>query len=140
MLGYILTVLLSAAPAEAQTALPAGLTVSTAPVAVSTAALSGPELKRLRNSEIAALRKKQAAEAGALARSLEGKPRSEAHGAMKELRTSHEKELAALKALLPGGGNPRPGEEKPGPAGKGGKAEGGDGKNERKSSAPEKKP
>lgn len=105
MLGYTLVLLLGAVPAGAQVKREPRAEVRAPAVAVSTAALSAPELKRLRNSETAALRKKQAAEAGALTRSLAGRPRAEAGRAMKELRASHEKELAALKARHLGGGN-----------------------------------
>lgn len=120
MTGYFLALLLSAAPSSAEDAIaPAEAAASTATVVVSTAALSGPELKRLRNSEIAALKKKQAAETAALTRSMKDAPRGEARRAMKELKVSHEKELAALKARHDG--------EKTVPAPESGSAEGEDG-------------
>lgn len=101
MTAYLLAILLGAAPApaSAEDAMRQGVPVRpAATVAISTSALSGPELKLLRNSEAAALRKRQAEESEALRRSLGGRPAAEARRAMNELKASHEKELAALKA------------------------------------------
>lgn len=110
MLGYALVLLLGAVPVRAQekaappaeAAAPAAA-VSSAPVAVSTAALSAPELKRLRNSETAALRKRQAAELEALRLSSRGKGAAAARAAEKDMKASHQRELAALKARHEGG-------------------------------------
>lgn len=134
MTAYFLALLLSAAPAAAQdnAVAPAEAAASTAPVVLSTAALSGPELKRLRNSELAALKKKQAGETAALARSMKGRPRAEARAAMKTLKSSHEKELAALEA--------RHGIKKSGPVLKDGAAGVKGGGGEKKPLSPEKKP
>lgn len=135
MTAYFLALLLSAAPAAAQEGVaPAeGLAVSTAAIVVSTSALSAPELKRLRNSEMAALKKKQAAETEALARSMKGKPAAEARRAMKELKAAHEDQLAVLKA--------RHGGKKYGPVLKDGAAGGGKGEGgEKRPLSPEKKP
>ncbi|HOI41609.1 MAG TPA: hypothetical protein PK523_01570 [Elusimicrobiales bacterium] len=86
---------------------------STAAVTAGTAALSGPELKRLRNSEIAALRKKQEAELKELEVSLRDKPPGEAGRARRRLRAAHREDLSRLKARHAAGAGPRAG--KPGP-------------------------
>ncbi|HBE88383.1 MAG TPA: hypothetical protein DDW67_04500 [Elusimicrobia bacterium] len=126
--------MLAAAPVGAQDKAvpPAGSAVSTATVAVSTAALSGPELKRLRNSEIAALRKRQAAEMEELRLSLKGKSPADARKAVNELRAGHDKEMAALGA--------RHGAKKTGPVLKGGPAGGVEGEKGKRPPATEKKP
>lgn len=99
MLGYLMVIIFSGAPAAAQEkAPPPAVSVSSSAVAVSTAALSGPELKRLRNSRIASLRKKHAAEIRALENSMKGRPASETRREIKKLRAAHERALAGLKA------------------------------------------
>ncbi len=105
MLGYTLVLILGAVQVRAQEkAAPAyEAPASTSAVAVSTAALSTPELKRLRNSETAALRKRQAAELEALRLSLKGKGTAAARAAEKDMKASHQSELAALRARHEGG-------------------------------------
>lgn len=103
----------STAAATAATAGTPAVAASTAAVTAGTAALSGPELKRLRNSEIAALRKKQEAELKELEVSLRDKPPGEAGRARRRLRAAHREDLSRLKARHAAGAGPRAG--KPGP-------------------------